>query len=59
MKERERQIPWMLLKGMRNRLIHEYFGTDLTLNWNIIKHELPSLESDLRKIKSQLDTENM
>ncbi len=23
------QIPWTLIKGMRNRLIHEYFGTDL------------------------------
>jgi len=22
-------IPWALIKGMRNRLIHEYFGTDL------------------------------
>lgn len=27
-KEAEKQIPWKLIKGMRNRLIHEYFGTD-------------------------------
>jgi len=25
------QIPWTLIKGMRNRLIHEYFGTDLPI----------------------------
>ncbi len=30
-KENEPQIPWVLIKGMRNRLIHEYFGTDLPL----------------------------
>jgi uncharacterized protein with HEPN domain len=28
-KDREFMIPWKLIKGMRNRLIHEYFGTDL------------------------------
>jgi uncharacterized protein with HEPN domain len=36
-KNAEAQIPWMLIKGMRNRLIHEYFGTDLQLIWNVIK----------------------
>ena len=30
-KEKNPQIPWGLIKGMRNRLIHEYFGTDLNL----------------------------
>ena len=36
-KEKEKSIPWVLIKGMRNRLIHEYFGTDLPLVWNVIK----------------------
>ena len=30
-KESEPSIPWALMKGMRNRLIHEYFGTTLLL----------------------------
>ena len=29
LKSSEPKIPWILIKGMRNRLIHEYFGTDL------------------------------
>ncbi len=33
-------IPWSLIKGMRNRLIHEYFGTDLPMVWNVIKNDL-------------------
>jgi len=48
------QIPWPLIKGMRNRLIHEYFGTDLNLVWNIIKNELPTLKTELEKIQSGL-----
>jgi uncharacterized protein with HEPN domain len=49
-KEKEIHIPWKLIKGMRNRFIHEYFGTDLPLVWSVIKDELPSFESDLRTI---------
>lgn len=41
-------IPWKLIKGMRNRLIHEYFGTDLQLVWDVIKDELPVLKNDLQ-----------
>ena len=46
------QIPWPLIKGMRNRLIHEYFGTDLNLVWNVITNELPTLKTELEKIQS-------
>jgi len=48
------QIPWPLIKGMRNRLIHEYFGTDLNLVWNVIKNELPTLKTELEEIQSGL-----
>jgi uncharacterized protein with HEPN domain len=39
---------------MRNRLIHEYFGTDLLLVWNVIKNELPSFKTELERIRSEL-----
>ena len=47
-------IPWKLIKGMRNRLIHEYFGTDLQLVWGVIKNELPVLKKDLQTLHSDL-----
>jgi uncharacterized protein with HEPN domain len=50
-KEKEIQIPWALIKGMRNRLIHEYFGTDLPLVWDTIKRDLPSFRMELEKIQ--------
>jgi uncharacterized protein with HEPN domain len=53
-KEKETEIPWLLIKGMRNRLIHEYFGTDLPLVWNTIKEDLPTFKSQLEKIQSEL-----
>ncbi|HLG41472.1 MAG TPA: HepT-like ribonuclease domain-containing protein [Chitinophagaceae bacterium] len=39
---------------MRNRLIHEYFGTDLPLVWDAIKKDLPSFKTELKRIQSQL-----
>ena len=53
-KDKETQIPWSLIKGMRNRLIHEYFGTDLSLVWDTIKHDLPSFQTALEKIEAEL-----
>jgi uncharacterized protein with HEPN domain len=48
-------IPWTLIKGMRNRLIHEYFGTDLPLVWNTIKNDLPGFGNGLKAIQIQLE----
>jgi hypothetical protein len=54
LKEKETQIPWQLIKGMRNRLIHEYFGTDLPLVWDTIKNDLSSFNKELEKIQAEL-----
>jgi len=53
-KEKDSRIPWNLIKGMRNRLIHEYFGTDLSLVWDTIKNDLPSFKTELEKIQTEL-----
>ncbi len=57
-KETEKEIPWQLIKGMRNRLIHEYFGTDLQLVWNVITNELPSFSDELERIYDSLKMED-
>lgn len=53
-KENNPKIPWKLINGMRNRLIHDYIGTDLSLVWNVIKNDLPDLETDLESIYNSL-----
>ena len=57
-KNAEPLIPWTLIKRMRNRLIHEYFGTDLQLVWNVIKNELPSFNISLKRIHAELLAQN-
>ncbi len=54
----EPAIPWSLIKGMRNRLIHQYFGTDLPIVWNVINSELPSLKTEFERIYNDLKTKN-
>ncbi|QNL22229.1 DUF86 domain-containing protein [Hyphobacterium sp. CCMP332] len=44
------QIPWKKLKGYRNRLIHEYFGVDYQIVWDIISDDLKFLVKNLNKI---------
>ena len=43
-KNNEPKIPRTLIKGMRNRLIHEYFATDLHIVWDAITKEIPLIK---------------
>ena len=40
-------IPWAQMDGMRNVLIHEYFGVDIKILWHTVKKNLPSLRKQL------------
>ncbi len=50
LKEKHPDIPWKTMAGMRDRLIHAYFGIDYKLVWNIIRDELPQLKNKLQAI---------
>lgn len=43
-----------LLKDFRNLLIHEYFGVDLRIVWNVIKDDLPKLYETIKEIEESL-----
>lgn len=47
------QIPWKRLRGYRNRLIHEYFGVDYQIVWDIIQEDLGALIEELEEVKNK------
>lgn len=44
------EIEWSQIKGMRNVFVHEYFGIDSRLVWEIIGYDLPDLKAKVTKI---------
>jgi len=42
--QRYKDIPWRLMKGIRNILAHEYFGVDLEIIWKTVKEDLPAIK---------------
>ena len=49
--ERHPEIPWKLIRGMRNKIAHEYFSINPTRTWNTVMEDLPVLSSALDKIR--------
>lgn len=43
-------IPWNSIKGMRNRIVHDYENVDLSVLWGTIKESLPELKEKLKEI---------
>lgn len=54
-KSKHPEIAWSSMIGMRNILIHDYFGVSQTIIWKTIEEDLPMLKSQIETILLQHD----
>ena len=49
-KEKHSEVEWYKVVGLRHRIVHEYFGIDLQIIWQILNKDLPKLRGILSQI---------
>ncbi len=56
LRDRHADIPWADIVGLRNILVHQYFGIDLKRVWETVEIDLPILKKRIEEILAELES---
>ncbi len=49
-KEKHPEVPWKDIAGMRDRIVHFYFGIDYQIVWGTVQEDIPELKQTINRL---------